>query len=91
MTPLFQTIFSTYKRSQDRINFFSADQLQFTENFTNLVKDIHATWEPKGCKPIFLLILHGKLVGMVNGVDTPALELDIVKYCPPEPKDDQEM
>lgn len=90
MTPLFQQIFQSYKRSTERINFLSADQALFKDQFNSLVKDLHTVWEPKGCKPIFLLILHGKLVGMVNGVDTPALTLDIEKFCPPAPTDEQE-
>jgi hypothetical protein len=89
-TLLYLQIYSGYKRSEDRINFFSAEQVKFKAQFKELAKDLHTTWAPKGCKPVFLLILHGKLVGMVNGVDTPALTLDIEQFCPPPPTDEKE-
>ena len=67
---------------------YSVEIEQFSEGIIKLLKDeaSHVTIDGRGCVPCFIVLRKGATVQVVEGANSPALELEMFKHMPPKPE-----
>ena len=87
MQPIFNRLAITTKSCNKRLKFYSLNRDIFMDKVQELCGN-NQHFEPKGCKPAFLLVKNAEVKSVIVGVDSPTLLKEIEHHIPPVPLGD---